>query len=359
MRIERQLQTTQFGFTLIEMMVVIAIMMVLFGIMGWNYLQYYQRNAVEASARTLRSFLNDAKDNAKNGRYMSSLYTPLKLSGGPDAYCYVGDLSDASRMIGQEDRMKTLTCQSADNGVGPAVKYGLAPAEDGQSLELGGSYYSWLEMLASGGIVLENWGVFFDSRAGNEGRLEMRVLCKTRPRCLEIGGSLYYSMNVGGNYEYPSAKVINSVTSGAKTGGTVARLAYLKPGVKILKPLLLSGVTDSSDPKPSEFKGVEFVPLYLAVQSPLDALGKVDFGKDSCYGERQNEIVLGDVEGRYLYKFTVGEGGDISEGCFCEGNWRDGNQAKDFIENEGDGCGDRATICDSSPPGPCCKCAPR
>ena len=243
-------RSSQAGFTLIEMMVVVTIMALLIAIGGWNYMQYQRQSGVEAAARTIRSFLNEARNNARYG----------KFSDNPNSACYVGNMS-------------------------------LADPTDGDLQYL--KYDSWLEMVATNGIVLENWGVYFRNDSNYDWtQLEMKLYCRWRPK-----NAL--------NYVYPQ--------EGYRDRGLISKTADLTPGVFVLKPNPDLASEATSDHR----AGIEFIPLYLGVRYPIEN-GKVNFGS-SCYGEAINEIVIGDIDNRYLYKIPIGLAGDVGEGCFCDG----------------------------------------
>ena len=89
-------KTSSAGFSFIEMLVVVAIISVLVSFVGWNYLRYFDRSAVEASARQIRSIINDARDKAKNGRFavqeLNPDCYPYNSPGCERNFCYVGEL---------------------------------------------------------------------------------------------------------------------------------------------------------------------------------------------------------------------------------------------------------------------------
>lgn len=271
------------GFTLIEMMVVVVIIILIVGFGGWNYTQYARRNGVEGAARELRAFLNEAKNNARYGRFGSnktSQFGPndvsgtIGVAGGTlNSYnpCYVGDVT-----LSKDDPIIATDPQIAHWG-----------------------YESYLDLIGSSGVILENWGVYFDTADDVQTVLWMQTYCK-------------YKDKWESTYHFPQVD-----SSRPPLSNTLREKTWeMQPGVKIYKPNRTEAAAGGSGVQDATAWGLEFTPLYLNVRYPLTN-GEVNFGP-TCYGEAKDEIVIGDVDGKYLYKMRVGAAGDVSKGCFCE-----------------------------------------
>ncbi|MCL2110484.1 prepilin-type N-terminal cleavage/methylation domain-containing protein [Microgenomates group bacterium] len=259
------------GFTLIELMVVMVIMMVILGASGWNYIRLRDRNAVEAAARTLRNTLSQARNYAKIGQWAIN----------ENDFCYPGDLTDPN----------PPPTSAGGSGVEQEglAGFGLTVS----SFTVG--YAHDLQIVAQKGLVLENYGVFWDKEPN---KLEIRILCKRRASTASAAEGTWpgYGANKVKPYHYAY---------------DVVKTDFFPLGVSVLKPSaeqFSNGVYNMA--------GVEFTPLYLMVRSPISG-NRVNFGT-SCFGEEDDEIVVGDTDMKYLYKLPVGSAGDVGEGCFCE-----------------------------------------
>jgi prepilin-type N-terminal cleavage/methylation domain-containing protein len=264
------------GFTLIELLVVVTIMMIVLGAGGWNYIRLRDRNAVEAGARSLKAALTQAKNFAKVGQWNTT----------PNTFCYPGTLNT------------TGATAPTPNGQNAGENKTIPSHGTSDFLE---GYSNDLQLIAQKGLVLENYGVFWDD-ISDPNKVEIRVLCKRRA-----------SNSSGITYKFGPTYGPNSVKPYFYSADII-KTDYLAKGVQVLKPAA-SQITASGNYK---MAGIEFIPLYLNVRAPLNYPNndKVKIGP-SCLGEEEDEIVLGDEEYQYLYKFKVGIAGDISEGCFC------------------------------------------
>lgn len=292
-------------------MIVIIIIIIVSIVSIISYLRYYERNAVESAARSLKDFIRQTQDNAKKGLFSSKTWDE-----GQNA-CYI-------------------TYDAAENWCGS----GGATGRYGSAGNLNdGSYSSCLEMVATSGIMLESWGVRARGRNSLSGAINE---CASTDECniVEMTIDCRYRQNPSLTYVY----TYNFASYGL---GTFSNAGLASPfrknfdykGLVEQTLILPSGVNIAQD------FYFEFEPFYLNVQYPLvidsDATSAtygekiVNVYYDTGQGQNArapfkaapNEIVLtmnydgqdesGNDQYEYLYKIPIAASGSLGDGCFC------------------------------------------
>ena len=299
------------GFTLIELMIVIMIMTIISVVSVISYLRYFERNAMESAARSLKDFIRQTQDNAKKGAFSSKTWNEGKN------VCYI-------------------TYDTAENWCGADSKTGRYGTN---GLTNDGNYSSCLEMVATSGIMLESWGVRARGRYDVSGKTTH--LCADNDECdtVEMVIDCRYRQNPFQTYIYTYNFASYGLGSFDMLGETPYRKNFAYKNLVEQTLILPSGVNIAQD------FYFEFEPFYLNVQYPLvtdkDSNSKtygekiVNVYYETGQGENAqtpffaapNEIVLTmNYTGRdesdndqyeYLYKIPIAVSGSLGDGCFC------------------------------------------